>query len=150
MATDPTSSRRPTRPRAVPAPPADPAADHPTDPRRGVGAAGERFAEAHLLRLGYDVVERNARTRWGEIDLVVVDERALVFCEVKARVARGHASPWTSLHARKQAQVRRLAAAWLAEREDRPRARDLRFDAIGVLLDPSGRLVRLDHLEGAF
>jgi putative endonuclease len=34
--------------------------------------------------------------------------------------------------------------------QDRPRSRDLRFDAIGVVIDPRGRLVRLDHLEGAF
>jgi putative endonuclease len=43
-----------------------------------------------------------------------------------------------------------MAAAFLADVQDRPRATDLRFDAIGVVIDPRGRLVRLDHLEGAF
>jgi putative endonuclease len=43
-----------------------------------------------------------------------------------------------------------MAAAFLAEARDRPRATDLRFDAIGVVIDPRGRLVRLDHLEAAF
>jgi putative endonuclease len=43
-----------------------------------------------------------------------------------------------------------MAAQWLRERPDRPRAAELRFDAIGVTLEPDGRLVRLDHLEGAF
>jgi putative endonuclease len=46
--------------------------------------------------------------------------------------------------------VRRMAAAYLADVQDRPRATELRFDAIGVVIDPRGRLVRLDHLEAAF
>jgi putative endonuclease len=43
-----------------------------------------------------------------------------------------------------------MAAAYLAEVQDRPRASELRFDAVGVVIDPRGALVRLDHLEGAF
>jgi putative endonuclease len=43
-----------------------------------------------------------------------------------------------------------MAARWLVERRDRPRAQELRFDAIGVTLDARGRLIRLDHLEAAF
>ena len=50
----------------------------------------------------------------------------------------------------KQQQVRRIAAAWLAEVADRPRSAELRFDVIGVTIDASGDLLRLDHLEGAF
>lgn len=120
------------------------------DHRPGVGRAGERYAREHLERLGFVVLATGARTRWGEIDLIAHDGRFLVFCEVKARVGRGGAMPWTSLHERKRRQVRRLAAAWLSETTDRPTGRDVRFDAIGVLLDPSGRLVRLEHVEAAF
>ena len=58
--------------------------------------------------------------------------------------------PWEALHERKRTQVRRMAAAYLAEVDARPRALELRFDAIGVVIDPHGRLVRLDHLEAAF
>ncbi len=43
-----------------------------------------------------------------------------------------------------------MALGWLAERNDRAFAPTLRFDAIGVLLDSAGRLVALEHLEGAF
>jgi putative endonuclease len=80
----------------------------------------------------------------------VHDPTTIVFCEVKTRIARGSGSPWASLHERKRRQVRRLAAAWLAETPERPRGRDVRFDAIGVLVDPAGDLVRLDHIEAAF
>ena len=59
-------------------------------------------------------------------------------------------SPFESVHARKRSKVRRMAASWLLERTDRPHADHLRFDAIGVTLDAAGRLVGLEHLEGAF
>jgi putative endonuclease len=121
------------------------------DPRQHLGRAGEDLALAHLNRLGYDLVVRNHRTRWGEIDLVVHDGAVLVFVEVKTRRATGSGrGPWEALHERKRAQVRRMAAAYLAEVHDRPRSSELRFDAIGVVIDPRGALVRLDHLEGAF
>ena len=55
-----------------------------------------------------------------------------------------------NLHAKKQKQVRTMAAAWLAEVTDRPFGAELRFDAVGVTLDERGELVRLDHLQAAF
>ncbi len=73
----------------------------------------------------------------------------LVFAEVKSR-REGGGSPWESLHLRKRAQVRRMASAYLNKEPDRPRGGTLRFDAIGVVLRPDGRLVGLEHLEGAF
>ncbi len=127
-------------------PSSEPGSDH----RPAVGRLGERYACEHLERLGFTLLQERARTRWGEIDLIVHDRRTIVFCEVKTRVARNGVMPWTSLHERKQRQVRRLAVAWLAETTQRPRGAELRFDAIGVLLDPTGGLVRLEHLQAAF
>jgi putative endonuclease len=121
------------------------------DLRQLLGRTGERLALEHLERLGYALVARNHRTRFGEIDLIVFDGRTLVFVEVKTRraSARGR-EPWESLHERKRTQVRRMAIAWLAEVQDRPWAAELRFDAIGVVIDARGGLVRLDHVEDAF
>jgi putative endonuclease len=121
------------------------------DLRRELGQTGEQLAAEHLERLGFAVVERNFRTRWGELDIVACDGSTLLFCEVKTRRrTRGGRSPLESVHSRKQSQVRRMAARWLAERQERPRVRDLRFDATGVTLDDQGRLVSLEHLEAAF
>src|SRR4051795_8369198 len=53
------------------------------DPRRHLGQLGESLALEHLERLGYRLVARNHRTRFGELDLVVHDDCALVFVEVK-------------------------------------------------------------------
>jgi putative endonuclease len=116
-----------------------------------LGAAGERLAAEHLVRRGYRILERNYRTRWGELDLVAYDGKTLAFCEVKTRTAGGHkGSPFEALSPAKQTQVRRMASRWLHERHDRPHAAVLRFDAIGVVFDDAGRLLALEHLEGAF
>lgn len=120
-----------------------------SDLRHALGRLGERLAAEHLARRGFAIVDRNYRTRWGELDLVGFDGEVLVFCEVKTRRA-GQRGPWEALHVRKREQVKRMALAWLAEVQDRPRAGVLRFDAIEVVIDARGQLVRLDHVEGAF
>jgi putative endonuclease len=122
-----------------------------SDRRALLGARGEQLAAEHLARRGLRIIERNFRTRFGELDVIAGSPAVLVFCEVKTRIARGDGrDPLESVHPHKRGQVRRIAARWLAERPDHPRARELRFDAIGVTLDREGRLVRLDHVEGAF
>lgn len=128
------------------------------DSRRALGQLGETLAAAHLRELGFAELARNARTRHGEIDLVVFDGRTLVFAEVKTRrigvrqrCVRPDQEPLARLTEGQRARLRRLAAAWLAEdAHTRPRARAIRFDAIGVVVDTSERLRRLDHIEGAF
>ena len=92
------------------------------DIRRTLGAHGERLACEHLAGRGYSLVDRNFRTRYGELDLVARDERFLVFCEVKTRVIRGPPGPFGPLAAvggRKRRQVREMARQWLAERSSR-------------------------------
>jgi putative endonuclease len=129
-----------------------------TRPRLRTGRLAEARAAEHLVSLGYRVLERNARTRFGELDLVAFDPRAraLVFVEVKAVRAGskvGPARPVLWVTPRKQSRVRRLATAWLAERrgsDSVPRYAEIRFDAVGVLLDREDDVIDLEHLLGAF
>jgi putative endonuclease len=128
----------------------------PTDPRRTLGSLGERIAEQHLLNAGYEIVERNFRTQHGELDLIAADARCLVFCEVKTRIAGGGSGPAGPLDAvgpAKRRRLRLMAFRFLNAREpgqDRPGRGELRFDAIGVTVSPSGELLALDHVENAF
>jgi putative endonuclease len=126
------------------------------DARIRIGRLGERLAAQRLERDGYRIIQRNYRTREGEIDLVARRAETLVFCEVKTLVAREDATRGPSylleaIGAMKRAQVRRIARAWIAEHASANRRwRSARFDAIGVLLSPAGKLLRLEHVEGAF
>jgi putative endonuclease len=119
-----------------------------TDVRHIAGQQGEDLAAQHFERLGFDVLARNHRTRYGELDLVVYDGTTLVFVEVKTRRSDSR-EVWENLHWVKQSKVRRMAVAWLNE-VDHPWGANLRFDGVAILLDAQGRLVRLDHLEAAF
>lgn len=129
-----------------------------TDPRHTLGRRGEQFAAEHLHRLGFSPLGRNERTRYGEIDLIAFDGRTLVFAEVKSRRVDVRARPpqpaqhplvW--LRPRQRIRLRKLATAWLADQKHiRPTAHTIRFDAIGVMIDSRDRLVRLDHIEGAW
>jgi putative endonuclease len=121
----------------------------PAGHRQHLGRLGEQLAADHFARLGYTVLARNHHTRFGELDLVLSDGRTLVFCEVKTR-RLGSGEPFDNLHPAKQEQVRRMAAAWVTEPSDRPWHDELRFDAVGVLVDSRDGLVRLDHVQDAF
>ena len=136
-------------------PPGTPA---PRDPRRRLGSLGEDLAAGHFRRLGFVIVTRNVRTRHGEIDLITFDGTSLVFAEIKTRRAsnrrRGlcpEEQPLAWLKFSQRARLRRLACAWLYENTAaRPKAHTIRFDAVGVIVDGSDRLLRLDHIEGAW
>jgi putative endonuclease len=126
-----------------------------TDLRRKHGERGEQIAAEHLARRGYEIVARNFRTRYGELDLIAADDRSIVFCEVKTRIVgtrRGPAGPLDAIGPRKRDRLRRMATQWLADTAAAPRPRrdELRFDAIGVMLTPAGCLLALEHLENAF
>ncbi len=122
-----------------------------TDARHSLGQRGEQLAAEHLERLGFAILERNYRTRWGELDLVAFDGSALVFCEVKTRRAPfRQGTPLEAVTGLKRAQLRKMAGRWLVERSARPRADELRFDAIGVSVDADGRLGSIEHVERAF
>jgi putative endonuclease len=100
------------------------------------------------------ILARCARTAAGEIDLVAYDQSTIVFVEVKARRVGARApterDPLESIGPRKRARLRRAGAAWLSAHRDRPRARRIRFDAIGVTIDGVGRVRALEHVCDAF
>jgi putative endonuclease len=151
-------------------PTTDPSTPHPdaagapskdsnrVDPRHALGRRGEQLAAAHLNRLGFTSLGRNERTRYGEIDLIAFDGRTLVFAEVKTRRVdarqyppRPDQLPLHWLRPRQRIRLRKLATAWLTDQKHiRPSANTIRFDAIGVTIDSQNRLLRLDHVEGAW
>jgi putative endonuclease len=124
-----------------------------TDARRRTGQIAEDLVAARLIAKGWEIVERNARTRYGELDIVALDGSVLVFIEVKGARAGtrfGPEKPILSIDFAKQRKVRRLGTAWMAECREFPPFDDIRFDAVGVTLDRSGRAVEVEYVPGAF
>lgn len=121
--------------------------------RRRTGQIAEDVVAQLLATSGWEIVERNARTRYGELDIVARAGDTLVFVEVKgarADTSFGPEKPILSIDFRKQRRVRRLATAWISERGELPFYREIRFDAVGVTLDRHGHAIDVEHVEGAF
>lgn len=128
-----------------------------TRQRREKGRHGEDLAAKRLGAAGWRVLERNARTRFGELDIVGLDGDALVFVEVKtgrAGAAVGPPRPVLAVGASKQRRLRRLGAGWIADQREAgrrlPRFAQIRFDVIGVTLSADGGLSAYEHLRDAF
>ena len=118
-----------------------------TTAKQGLGRLGEQLAEKELANRGYVVVERNARTAEGEIDLVTRQAGRWVFVEVRARRGQTYGTPEESLTRRKQARMIRSAHAYLAERDlgDPP----WRIDVVAVEFSTGGKLLRVEVIENA-
>jgi putative endonuclease len=112
-----------------------------------LGKQGEELASEYLVEHGYRILERNWRCRQGEIDVVAEREGVTVFVEVKTRSGLRYGHPFEAITIAKMARLRRLASAWCEAAETR--RRQIRIDAIGVLVPPR-EPVTIEHLEGIF
>ena len=110
-----------------------------------LGRRGEQLAAEYLERGGLRILDRNWRCETGELDIVALDQRVLVVCEVKTRSGVRYGSPLEAISRSKRARLRRLAAAWLAAQE--LRFDDVRIDVIGLVRDGSGQFT-LEHVRG--
>jgi len=118
---------------------------------RPLGQRGEEVAARFLRRRGVTILERNFRSRLGEIDLIGRDGATVVFIEVKARQAGGGDPPQAAVDARKRTRLARLALGYLARQgwAEAP----CRFDVVAVIFDPrdaAGSAPRVEHFPGAF
>lgn len=111
-----------------------------------LGREGEHVAEQFLRKKGYKVVERNYRCAAGELDLIVLDRRVVVFVEVKTRSGKGFGSPLEAVEFRKQRRMIRAAQFFLSA--NKLHQRDARFDVVGISW--SGREPVVEHIENAF
>lgn len=107
------------------------------------GKRGEDMALADLQKKGYQLLTRNFRNKFGEIDLIMEDGQTVVFVEVKTRVGEEFGLPEEEVTARKFAQVRRMGEVFLVEKGLWGRA--CRIDVVAIVLAHGGEVVRLDH-----
>lgn len=109
--------------------------------RRVFGDAGERAAERELVARGMRIVARNARTRYGEIDLVCHDGHGFVFVEVKTRRASSFVAAVEAVDALKLFRLGHLAEAWLALHGQRDA--EWRIVLLALTVGPSGMRTEL-------
>ena len=120
----------------------------PTDTRRITGVRGEEEAARFLARSGFAIVDRNVRTRAGEIDLVAKEGKTLVFVEVKTRRAAEGDPPQAAVNTRKQNRLGKLAHGYLKSK--RMREMPCRFDVVAVIVNDEGGVKAIRHIPNAF
>lgn len=115
--------------------------------RKLFGDRGEREAARYLRKLGYQILARQSRSRIGELDLIALDGRTIVFVEVKTRSSQVAGHPAEAVTPAKQKQLTRAALAWLKRR----RLLDVpgRFDVIAITWQ-SGAAPTIEHIVNAF
>lgn len=116
--------------------------------RRSLGERGEDAAARFLRRLGYKIVARQARDTLGEIDIIAVDGRTIVFVEVRTRADSEHGTPLDTVDRDKQRRLTRLAVAYL--KRHRLLGHSARFDVIGIIWPAGAQQPQIEHIQNAF
>ncbi len=115
--------------------------------RSDIGARGEQLAVDFIIGLGYTILHRNYRRKFGEIDIIAQDRSTLVFGEVKTRSSDTFGSPAAAVTYRKQKQISTVAQDYLANNKLFDHA--ARFDVFSVVIG-SGTDVQIEHIQNAF
>jgi putative endonuclease len=113
-----------------------------------LGQRGEAAAARYLKRLGYVIVARGSHIRRGEIDLIAVDGRTLVFVEVKTRVSHDAGHPAEAVDREKQRRLTRLAMVYL--KRHHLLENSARFDVIAITWPKNQRRPTIEHFKNAF
>ncbi|WP_194174867.1 YraN family protein [Desulfofundulus thermobenzoicus] len=116
--------------------------------RKTLGRRGEDDASRYLVSKGYRLVQRNFRCPAGEIDIIALDGRTMVFVEVRCRSTDSFGLPQESVGRQKQAKLRLAARHYLAAAGGH--IGPLRFDVLALKYGPGQRLERLEHIRNAF
>jgi len=105
------------------------------------GKEGESIAIEYLLSKGYKILEKNFRTKFGEIDIIAKEGEYIVIIEVKRRISDSFGSPELSVNPKKQEKLKKLALLYLHKLG---REHPVRFDVIAIM-DKD-----IEHIENAF
>ncbi len=113
--------------------------------RKSLGNLGENLALKHLHKQGYKILEKNFRSKLGEIDIVALDSKTLVFIEVKTRWSKKFGSPEEAITPWK---IKRIIKAGQYYKIHHPELPDsLRLDAVVIDLTPQGKLERIEVIK---
>ncbi|MHC9509883.1 YraN family protein [Kangiella sp. M94] len=97
------------------------------------GEKVELFAENHLKQQGLKLIEKNYNSRYGEIDLIMMEHRTLVFCEVRFRANTSYGSGAETVNLKKQQKIIKTAQLYL-QAHKKMQQHDCRFDVVSVTL----------------
>lgn len=110
------------------------------------GRMGENYAAKWYEQAGFQILERNFHTRYGEVDIIAADKAYIVFVEVKTRAADGLTHPAESVTSQKRQKIIKTAQVYL---QAHPSTFQPRFDVISVFTS-KGLVIKMERIENAF
>ncbi len=113
-----------------------------------LGQQGEVIAARYLKKLGYKIIARGSHVHRGEIDVIVVDVRTIVFVEVKTRRSHDRGHPADAVGREKQYRLTRLAMVYL-KRNGLLECQS-RFDVVAITWPKTQRRPIIEHFKNAF
>jgi putative endonuclease len=113
--------------------------------RQSLGHLGESMAAAFLENKGYIILERNWRTPYGEIDLIVRQNDVIAFVEVKTRASSSLGPPEISITPRKEEHMRCAAEHYIQQHPEL--INDWRIDAVSIQFQTNHAPALIDHFE---
>lgn len=117
--------------------------------RQESGQSAENLACKHLEQQGFSLVARNWRCKLGELDLIMLDGKTLVFVEVRYRKHLAWGGALESVDMRKRGKLI-LAAQHFLQSETRWSKAACRFDVVAIEPTATGGTPRLNWLKNAF
>jgi len=117
-------------------------------PKKTLGQRGEAAAARYLRRRGYKILARSDHFGPGELDLVALDGKTIVFVEVKTRQSDVMGRPSEAVDERKQRKLTRLAETFL--KRHRLSECHGRFDVIGITWPAKNWFPTIEHIKNAF
>lgn len=109
------------------------------------GNLGEKLAEAHLRNKGYRIIARNFKKRYGELDLIALHNKTLVFIEVKTRWSTSYGAPEEAITPWKLRSLINTAYYFKLLHPELPEA--MRIDVVAVEISSSNEISRIEHIE---
>ena len=119
-----------------------------------IGNLGEDLAAQYLQKQGYEILDRNWGSKWGEIDIICREHPGsvcahsrgvLIFVEVKTKTGQLYGSPAQMVNPRKLFQIKRIASLYPAGINQ-----SKRIDVVAIVLSYNHRLVSLNHYQAVY
>lgn len=110
-----------------------------------IGTKGEDIASLYLEKKGYVIIDRNATSRWGELDIIATKDEKLIFVEVKTKTGMMHGKPYEAVNYHKLQHLIR-AAQFYIKKHKRPELK-YAIDVVSITLSTTGEVIEIQHFD---
>lgn len=117
-----------------------------TNEKQNIGKLGEDIAVKYLENHGFNILERNYRKPWGEIDIVAKQDKELIFFEVKTQKNYLEWEPEENVNKHKKHQLSRIIMTYLKEHRI-SESQDWRIDVLAIKLNFETKIAQIEHIK---